>query len=87
MTGIRLDPRWLPSEYTPLKGVFSALTITPVTVHTQFGLPVFPVSSTGPLGFRPYTLPPLCLDLGSERRVFRNVVFVFGDTGKRPGVF
>jgi len=34
MTGIRLDLRWLPSESTPLKGIFIALKITPATVHT-----------------------------------------------------
>jgi hypothetical protein len=33
---------------------------------THFGLPVFPFSYTEPLDCRPYTLPPVCPDLGSE---------------------
>ena len=72
LTGIRLDLRWLQSESTPLMVVFSALTITPATVHTLrlASLSCFKHRTTGPLDHRPYTLPPVCPDLGSESRLF-----------------
>jgi hypothetical protein len=87
MTGIRLDLRWLPSESTPLMGVFSALTITPAAVHTLRLVSLF-VSQAPDHWTTGHANCHLCAHtLEMKADCFRKVVFVFGDIGKRPVIF